>query len=324
MPSSSAWPEPRWGFRSATLREGEVTRDPIPRSPRRLRGRLRRPEGFTPDDTRQVVRSVYILPNLFTTFNLFFGILAIHYAIKALVRAPEVGQPVALSPYFTAAALCLLAAIFFDGMDGLVAVLTHATSKFGMQYDSLADMVSFGVAPAVVLYAMFYPDIRKIEVAVLALFSVCTALRLARYNVQAVSVERGEFLGLPSPAPAGTLAGVILFLHSYGIAVDVAASAVRVVFMAGALLLALLMVSNVRYLNPKRPSFARARRNFYVLVGLLFFAPIAWQMREAILLVAFLLYIVHGLARHYLWPSRARRSASAEAPAQEEAGSPEA
>ncbi len=290
----------------------------------RLKGRLlrRRLEGFTQEDRRQVVRSVYLLPNVFTTLNLFFGILAIQSAVRALMRVDDPAQPIALDPYFTRAAAYLLAAAFCDGLDGLAAVLTRTTSKFGMQYDSLADMVSFGVAPSVILYALFFPGMNKFEGAVLGIFSICTALRLARYNVQAVSVEKGEFLGLPSPAPAGTLASLIIFLHYYGIQVDASSTVVRTVFMTGTLLLAGLMVSTVRYINPKRPAVARARRNFYVLVGLLFFVAIAFQMREAVLLVVFLAYIVHGLLRHFLWGPRKRAAAVGDAPLPE-AGSPE-
>lgn len=293
--------------------------DPPPPKGGRLKGRTGRGlEGFSPEDRRQVVRSVYLLPNLFTTFNLFFGILAIQFAVKALMRVPDPSASITLHPNFTNAATCLLVAAFFDGLDGLAAVLTRTTSKFGMQYDSLADMVSFGVAPSVMLYALFFSGITKLEVAILGIFAICAALRLARYNVQAVSVEKGEFLGLPSPAPAGTLASLILFLHYYGIPVAVGSPAVRVIFMTGTLLLAGLMVSNVRYINPKRPAFARVRRNFYFLVGLLFVAAIAIQMREAMLLVVFSGYIVHGLLRHYLWGRRPRRETSddpVEAPA---------
>ena len=269
-------------------------------------GRLRRRE-LSGDETRHVVRSVYLLPNLFTTGNLVSGLAAMHLAVRGLQSATP-GEPVVLYPYFTAAAIALLVAIFCDGMDGLVAVMTRTTSKFGMQYDSLADMVSFGAAPSVIVFALFFPVVEKPEFAVMAIFTVCTALRLARYNVQAVSVEKGEFLGLPSPAPAGTLASLLLFLHWASINIDPQSYVVRTLFLLGMLLLAFLMVSNVRYINPKRPAFARARRHFYHLVALLFITALALQLREGVFLPLFLAYIFYGIFRHFYRVARPKPS----------------
>jgi CDP-diacylglycerol---serine O-phosphatidyltransferase len=257
----------------------------------------------------QVVRSVYLLPNLFTTANLFCGLLAIQYSIKAV----DTGIPdgAVINPYFVYAAVSLCAAVFFDGIDGLAATLTNTTSKFGMQYDSLADLVSFGVAPGVMLYTMFLPEINKRGVAVVAFLAICTAMRLARYNVQASGVEKGDFLGLPSPAPASVLASMVLFLHRFEIPIDTDSAIMRICFFMTTVLLSLLMVSNVRYANPKRPSVVQARRPLlYLVVFILVLAVTIQTLHEGTFLILAIAYVAYGLVFHMLGSVRKKSLAA--------------
>ena len=131
-------------------------------------------------------KGIYLLPNLLTTGALFAGFYA--------VLSGFTGQ-------FELAAMAIFAAMIFDGLDGRVARMTNTQSDFGVQYDSLSDMVSFGVAPAVVAYGWGVSDLGKLGLAAAFVYASCAALRLARFNVQAETVRwQGTFTGLPSPA----------------------------------------------------------------------------------------------------------------------------
>ena len=136
--------------------------------------------------------AVYILPNLFTTGNLFFGFFAI---IKSL------------QGNFELAAVAILLATIFDMLDGRVARLTGGTSEFGVQYDSLCDLVSFGVAPAFIMYMGGLKDLGRVGWIICFMYMACGALRLARFNVQSsIGKASGDFVGLPIPMAAGVIA----------------------------------------------------------------------------------------------------------------------
>ena len=172
-------------------------------------------------------KGVYLLPNIITTAALFSGF----YAILAGVNG-----------HFEHAAYAIIAALFLDGFDGRVARLTNTTSAFGVQYDSLSDMVSFGVAPAVVMFAWGLEPLGKLGWAAAFIYAACAALRLARFNTQVDVVDKRYFVGLPSPAAAVLMASTIWFsgdqpntqLFSFLVAI--------MTILAG-----LLMVSNIRY-----------------------------------------------------------------------------
>ena len=139
-------------------------------------------------------RGIYLLPNLFTTSALFSGF----YAVIA-----------GMHQNFEAAAIAIFVAMALDGLDGRVARLTNTTSEFGVQYDSLSDMVSFGLAPALVMFSWALAPLGKLGWAAAFAFAACAALRLARFNTQVKVVDKRYFIGLASPAAAAVLASIV-------------------------------------------------------------------------------------------------------------------
>ena len=148
---------------------------------------------LSPEETRRR-RSIYLLPNAFTTANLFAGFYAV---VQAMQGRYEV------------AAIAIFLAMVFDGMDGRVARLTHTQSAFGEQYDSLADMISFGMAPALVMYVWALQDLGRWGWLAAFVYVVGAALRLARFNTNLAVVDKRFFQGLPSPAAAALMAGYL-------------------------------------------------------------------------------------------------------------------
>ncbi|MBL4782612.1 MAG: CDP-diacylglycerol--serine O-phosphatidyltransferase [Porticoccaceae bacterium] len=176
-------------------------------------------------------RGIYLLPNLVTTVALFSGF----YAILA-----------SMDGKFEAAAIAIFVAMVFDGLDGRVARMTNTQSDFGVEYDSLSDMVSFGVAPAVVCYSWMLSDLGKIGWAAAFLYVSCAALRLARFNVQVESADSRYFVGLASPSAAALVAGMVWVGHDLESNATTAILAFLVTATAG-----LLMVVNCRYHSMK-------------------------------------------------------------------------
>jgi len=185
-------------------------------------------------------RGVYILPNLFTTGNLFCGFWSIISVFD--------------DKFFYAAVAILLASVF-DALDGKVARLSGATSKFGVQYDSLADLVSFGIAPALLAFSWALRPYGRFGWLAAFLFVVCGALRLARFNVQTASGEVKYFKGLPIPAAASMIAlTILLYLHL------VETVWVKdIVILVMIYILAFLMVSNIRYFSFKELDLAKRK-----------------------------------------------------------------
>ncbi len=177
------------------------------------------------DDKR---KGIYILPNLFTTAALFAGFYAIVQAMK--------GQ-------FWHAAVAVFIAMIMDGLDGRVARWTHTESDFGAQYDSLSDMVSFGLAPALVVYEWGLSGLGKLGWLAAFVYSAAAALRLARFNIETPSDRRLSFHGLPSPAAAAVVTGLVWVTQSYG----PPALWLRVVGLVITVLIGAAMVSNIRY-----------------------------------------------------------------------------
>jgi CDP-diacylglycerol--serine O-phosphatidyltransferase len=205
-----------------------------------------------------VKKGVYILPNLFTSANLLFGFYAIIHAIKVTLN----GQ----FSYHTSAKFILLAALF-DLIDGRVARKTNTASRFGIEYDSLCDLVSFGVAPALTMYLWTLQGMGKAGWLICFLYVACAALRLARFNVQAVSVESKHFQGLPVPMAALTLCGILMLwkdkeISTLSVPIFGTVEAQVAILMTAT---AILMVSNVPYRNTKSLSLTR-RLPFYYLV----------------------------------------------------------
>jgi len=219
-------------------------------------------------------RGVYILPNLFTTGNLFCGFWAIISVFQ--------------EKFFYAAIAILLASVF-DVLDGKVARLSGATSKFGVQYDSLADLVSFGVAPALLAFSWALRPYGRFGWLAAFLFVVCGALRLARFNVQSSSGEVKYFKGLPIPAAASMIALTILLYHRLietGWVKDI-------VILVMIYILAFLMVSTIRYLSFKELNLAK-RKPFSIFIFVVL-SMIVIVMEPTIVLFSFvLLYVFSG------------------------------
>ncbi|PLY03690.1 MAG: CDP-diacylglycerol--serine O-phosphatidyltransferase [Desulfuromonas sp.] len=220
-------------------------------------------------------RGVYLLPNLFTTGTLFAGF----YSIIATTRG-----------HYEIAAWFILVAAIFDVLDGKVARITGTTSQFGVEYDSLADLASFGVAPGVLMYAWALTGFGKLGWLAGFLYVVCGALRLARFNVQVNTVESKRFVGLPIPAAAGLVASCVLLFYRLGGSGEIKKISILILIYV----LAYLMVSNFRYFSLKDPElFKRQPFGFLVLAIILIIIIVA---EPAIMLftVAFL-YMLSGM-----------------------------
>lgn len=220
-------------------------------------------------------RGVYLLPNLFTTGALFSGF----YAIVAGING-----------YFEAAALALFLAIFLDGLDGRVARLTNTQSAFGAEYDSLSDLVAFGVAPALMMYNWVLGETGKFGWMAAFVYLACTALRLARFNVQAGSVDKRFFIGLPSPAGAGLMASVVWVGFEQGWQGGGAA------YAAGLFTLAVgaLMVCNLKYYSFKDVDF-RGRVPFAVILAIVVGIGVVFLDPPKVILGMLGLYAVSGI-----------------------------
>lgn len=201
-------------------------------------------------------RGIYLLPNLITTGALFSGF----YAVIA-----------AMSGALENAAIAIVAAGFLDAMDGRIARLTNTQSEFGVQYDSLSDLVAFGVAPAALMFSWVLSDLSKIGWTVAFLYMACAALRLARFNTQP---DNKVFIGLASPAAAGIIATTVwVWVDNFGTSADIAFE-VAIPMAVLTLLLALLMVSNVRYWSPKQINLKGRVPFVYMLAVILLFGLI--------------------------------------------------
>ncbi|PSL10277.1 CDP-diacylglycerol--serine O-phosphatidyltransferase [Marinobacterium halophilum] len=228
----------------------------------------------TPDAGLQRRRGVYLLPNLFTTAALFSGF----YAIVAGMN----GQ-------FEAAAVAIFVAMLLDGLDGRVARMTNTQSAFGAEYDSLSDMVSFGVAPALVTYNWVLGDIGKLGFFAAFVYAAGGALRLARFNTQIGSVDKRYFIGLPSPAAAAAIAGMVWVCDEYRL--DVTGwEYVIALFVA---LAGVLMVSNTLYYSFKDVDF-RGKVPFWILALIALGLGIISISASVSLWVLFLCYALSG------------------------------
>jgi CDP-diacylglycerol---serine O-phosphatidyltransferase len=222
-------------------------------------------------------RGVYLLPNLFTTGALFCAF----YAIVS-----------AMNDNFSHAALAIFAAMLLDGMDGRVARMTNTQSAFGEQYDSLADMVSFGVAPALVVFTWALHDMGRWGWAAAFIYMACAALRLARFNTQIGVVDKKYFIGLASPAAAALVTAIVWVW--FDVNPDENWSVVVAVITA---LTGLLMVSNFRYTSFKSVDF-RGRVPFaFLLIVVLVFALLIRFQEVGVLVMA----IIYSLSAPVIW-----------------------
>lgn len=219
-------------------------------------------------------KGIYLLPNLFTTGALFSGF----YAVVA-----------SMNGHFENAAIAIFIAMILDGLDGRVARLTNTQSDFGAEYDSLADMVSFGVAPALVAFSWALQDLGKIGWVAAFIYVAGAALRLARFNTQLAVADKNFFTGLASPAAAAIVAGTVWVFSETGTAgADIAWLMAVVVPAAG-----LLMVSNFRYHSFKGLDL-RGKVPFVAMLAVVFVFVVVSIDPAKVLLGVFMTYALSG------------------------------
>ena len=222
-------------------------------------------------------RGVYLLPNLITTAALFSGF----YAIIS-----------AMNNNFESAAIAIFVAMILDGLDGRVARITNTSSEFGVQFDSLSDMVSFGLAPALVMFSWGFTELGKLGWAAAFAYSACAALRLARFNTQVDVVDKKHFIGLASPAAAAVVAGIVWQWHDTNLSLEVAVVVAFITSFVG-----LLMVSNFQY-NSFKGIDLKGRVPFVVMLLVVIVFVVISSAPSTMLLVICGLY---GLSGPLLW-----------------------
>ena len=229
--------------------------------------------------TRRLRRGIYLLPTLFTVGNLLCGYSSIVFSARGAVEL---------------AAVLIIVAGILDGLDGRIARLTGATSDFGLQFDSLADIVSFGVAPALLAYHWALRPFGRFGWLVAFIFVVCTAMRLARFNLQASRDDKRFFAGLPSPAAAGTLASTAF---AFPQPAQTGSILLALAMLVGAL--ALMMVSRFRYRSFKGLDLRDRRSYIWVLPLSAGIVVIAVNPKLALLLICGI-YLISAPAA-YIW-----------------------
>ena len=223
-------------------------------------------------------RGIYLLPSILTTFGMFAGF----YSIIASINSD-----------FTLAAISIMIAMMWDTLDGRVARLTNTQSAFGAQYDSLADLVSFGVAPALLVYEWSLSDMGRVGWLAAFIFLACAALRLARFNTQVGVSDKHYFQGLPSPAAAGVIASMIWLkfwkfeYFDFGIVSLSYYIGIGITIVCG-----LLMVSNVRYYSFKELDSKKA--SFRFLLAIVLSLIVLLSRPNIFLFTGFFVYMLSG------------------------------
>ncbi len=227
---------------------------------------------------RPLRRGIYLLPNLFTTGALFAGFFAIVQAMNGR---------------FEQAAVAVFVAMILDGLDGRVARLTNTQSAFGAEYDSLADMVSFGVAPALVTYSFALRDMGKLGWIAAFVYCVGAALRLARFNTMMTVQDKRWFQGLPSPAAAALVAGFVWVL------VDNNVKGMEVRWVAWTLMVfaGVTMITNLRFYSGKDINLKRSVPFVVIVLVALSFSLVSIDPP----IVLFLLFLAYGVSGYVYW-----------------------
>jgi len=238
-------------------------------------------------------KGVYILPNLITTAGLFAGF----YSIISSLHGD-----------FLIAAIAIMAANVFDTLDGRVARVTNTTSRFGIEYDSLCDLVAFGVAPGLLVYCWALEPWGTFGWLAASLYVTCGALRLARFNVQLDNVEKRHFIGLPIPAAAEVVASTVMLYYFFG---GEGATFRHLIVLIMVYALAGLMVSNFRYFSFKEIDIHH-RQPFWVLLVVILALKLLIAEPQICLFAIFILYAASGPARSvWLYGRRIGRRAVA-------------
>lgn len=215
---------------------------------------------------------IYILPNLFTASSIFVGVIS-------TVEASQ--------DNFIAASWLILLALVFDGLDGRVARVTNTTSQFGIEFDSLADIISFGIAPAMLLYFYAGDNFGRFGILVSALYVIFGAIRLARFNISTAKTDPNVFIGLPIPTAAVFISMWILLFHKYTL------EKYAIVLLFFSLAVAILMVSNLRY-----PSFKKIQLDkpmvFKTMIVLMLIGSMLYLYSAEGFAVVVLVYTLYG------------------------------
>jgi CDP-diacylglycerol--serine O-phosphatidyltransferase len=220
-------------------------------------------------------KGIYILPNTLTLCGMFCGFYAILASLKG---------------HYIYACWAIMIATIFDGLDGWVARLTNSTTKFGIELDSLSDLVAFGVAPAVLLYSWALQPFGRLGWGAAFLFVICGALRLARYNVQMGSTESKAFTGLPIPGAGIVAASMVLFYHEmWGMMYEKNYVILFITFV-----LAVLMVSTFRFHGMKEVDFKK-RKPFWLLVVIVLAIVLIFMYPEIVIFIFSILYVFWGI-----------------------------
>ncbi|MBE0496237.1 MAG: CDP-diacylglycerol--serine O-phosphatidyltransferase [Campylobacterales bacterium] len=219
---------------------------------------------------------IYLIPNLFTAASAFLGVIGVLASVR--------GQ-------YETAAIYILLSLVFDGLDGRIARLTKTTSKFGAEFDSLADIVAFGVAPAMLFYFSVGHQFGRLGALLAALFVVFGAIRLARFNVMSSDSEPSVFIGVPIPTAAVVSAMWVLMYEKYPFM-----QGLEWMVLVGHGVLAFLMVSNVRYPSFKKLDFKKAHRmKVFVYLTVTFSLVYLYPVDSATFFVT--LYLLYGVGR---------------------------
>ena len=248
-------------------------------------------------------KGVYLLPNLFTTGGLFCGF----YAIIATLREE-----------YLFAGIAILVAMVFDGLDGRIARMTKTSSKFGVEYDSLSDLVAFGVAPGVLAYRWALEPWGAWGWLAAALYVTCGALRLARFNVQSESADKKNFVGLPIPAAAAVVATTILIYDFLG---GESPTSKHITLLMLIYILAGLMVSNIRYYSFKELNF-RNRQPFWSLLLAIIAIQVTIAQPQIMLFSVFWCYASSGPIRLAIRLSHLGLERVKKKPVESQAGKP--
>lgn len=247
-----------------------------------------------PRRRRRLSQGIFILPSLVTATALFFGFYSIVHAIQQLAKGGS---------GFEMAAYLIVIAGFLDGLDGRLARAMKAESDFGMQFDSIADMVSFGVAPAVLAYTVSLVELNRVGWLGAFAFLACAAIRLARFNVMSARepVSRKYFKGLSSPIAAGGLAVNLLLVREF-----FPSPQQNWIGLLLTVFLSLLMISNIRFRSFKDISFGRQK--LQILLVIMFLLLLIFTFQEYAMAAFFWIYLVVGLVEEFYLFRRRRRS----------------
>lgn len=233
-------------------------------------------------EKKHTAKGVYILPNLFTLASLFLAFIGITQVV---------------GNNFHICALTILGSAVLDGLDGKIARLTNTASEFGVQLDSLVDLVAFGVAPAFLSWKLGLEQFGKLGLCIAFLFIACTALRLARFNILTAITSKKFFIGLPSPTGGCSLALFVLFIPYLP---DILSNITSHLFLTLTFITSLLMVSRIRYFSFKEYGFLKTHTFSSMVTALLLFVLILSEP-AFIGFILCLIYLISGPIYTYLW-----------------------